>query len=296
MYIKLSSIKSCQSNINISREISYKNNDKHCAVQSNASAENPFRVLDRGYLPINFNGKVNASSDSSLKNLNAEMEYADAIMNNMKNKYGFISPSKVMYTFQSKPTSAQRSWLNEKQQHLEDLRNNYPSTDDKTKFIDNLIKNVNTNGSRIANCFESAKLAEIALNANGIKNLSTVKLVGYTDPKFRSSYGLDHTFILVNGDLDNKNNEPWDKPKERYGKNAYVVDPWLGFVDTVENAMEIYKKTWEKIPHYNAIIGYGMEEAFNASLDLNKNDANRTRIKYPELIVDKNSDLTKYKK
>lgn len=60
--------------------------------------------------------------------------------------------------------------------------------------------------------------------------------------------------------------------------------------------MEIYKKTWEKIPHYNAIIGYGMEEAFRASLDLNENDSKRTREKYPELIVDKISDLTKHKK
>lgn len=122
-------------------------------VQSSASAENPFRVLDRRYLPINFNGKVKASDDKSSKNLNAEMEYAEAIMNNMKNKYCFISPSKVKYTFHSKPTSAQRAWLNEKQQHLETLRNNYPSTNDKTKFIDNLIKNVNTDGSPIANCF-----------------------------------------------------------------------------------------------------------------------------------------------
>ncbi len=286
----------CANNFNRADKSINQNIDTALSVQKSNITENPYRVLDRGYYPISFKGKSEHSFNAPTPKLKAEMQYAEAVINNMKNTYGYISPSKVMFTFNSKPTEQQQKWIKEKQKQLQDMRYNYPSVEDKTKFVDNLIKNISTKGSRIGNCYESAKLAEIALNANGVKNLSTVRLVGYTNPEFKSSMDMDHTFILVNGDLENENNAPWDKPTERYGKNAYVVDPWLGFVDTAENAMKIYSKVWENIPHYNQIQGYGMEEVYGSSLDLNAKDAKRTCEKYPELVVDKNVDLSRYEK
>ena len=272
-----------------------KNTNVSLDVKNN-STTNPFRVLPQGYAPINFGARAEDGLKPANPKLKAQMQYAEAVMNNMKNKYGFMSPSKVMFTWSSKPTQEQKEWLKEKQAQLQDLRRDYPRTSNKEEFIDNLIKNVTTKGTKIANCYESAKLAEIALSANGVKNISTVNLVGYTNPEFRSCYDLDHTFLIVNGDMENKNNANWDKPKERYGKNAYVVDPWLGIVDTVENAMKIYAKVWENIPHYNGIKGYGVEEAYNSALELEAKDNKKIKEKYPELVVDKNIDLRRYDK
>lgn len=139
-------------------------------------------------------------------------------------------------------------------------------------------------------------MTEAALAVNGFENVKTVKLVGYTNPKFKSCYGLDHTFVVVNGKFDMESEKyPWNNYEEKFGKNAFVVDPWLGVVDTVENAMKIYAETWKNIRHYQGITGYSMEES--DSLDFSSEKAKNLAKKYPELVVDKISvDFSRYEK
>lgn len=260
--------------------------------------ENPFRVLPQGYMPVNFTARAEDKMKPVSPALKKQMQYAEAVANNIKNKYGCISPSKIMYTFESKRNKEQEEWLKDKQQTLNNLRREYPSSDEKMEFIENILNNASSKDKdrNIANCYEYAKMTEAALAANGFKNVTTVKLVGYTDPKFRSSYDMDHTFVVVNGDFDwTKDSLPWNQYEERFGKNAFVVDPWLGVVDTVENAMKVYAKAWEKIPHYRGVTGYSIDET--SSLDITPGEAKKIRTKHPELIVDKNSvDYLRYEK
>lgn len=257
---------------------------------------NPFRVLPQGYIPVNFTARAEDNLKPVSSALKKKMQYAEAVVNNVKNQYGSISPSKVLMTFQSKRTPQQESWLDEKQSKLEDLRQNYPSTDDNTKFIDKILENVKSKDNNLANCYEYAKLTEVALAVNGFKNVKTVKLVGYTNPEFKSCYDLDHTFVVVNGKFDDDSeNVSWNKYEEKFGKNAFVVDPWLGIVDTVENAMKVYDKAWKNIPHYQEIKGYSIEES--DSLEFSSAKAKKLAQKYPELVVDKASvDFLRYEK
>ena len=263
------------------------------------TSSNPFRVLPQGYMPVNFTARAEDKMKQPTAAVKKQMLYAEAVVNNMKNKYGCISPSKVIYTFNKENrTKEQEKWLQDKQKKLENLRYEYPCSDEGLEFAQNILSNVSSKDKdkKIANCYEYAKMAETALRANGFKNVTTVKLVGYTNPKFKSSYDMDHNFVVVNGDFDwTKDSVPWNEYDEKFGKNAFVVDPWLGIVDTVENAMKIYQKTWENIPHYRGVTGYSMEET--GSLELSSQDVKKIRASHPELIVNKETaDLSRYEK
>lgn len=223
---------------------------------------------------ISFSSKIEKTNTK----LQAQIDFAKAIMENTENNFPYISPSKTILLSNDK----QKTNLQEK---LDNMRKEYPSTEKHPlEFAENLIKNLKTTDKNLANCYELTKLMQVALEANGVKNVSTASLLGYINPKFKCTHGLDHTFLVVNGDFDlKKRNVDWDKPKEKYGNNAYIVDPWLGFVDTVENALKTYEKTWKNIPHYNQIVGYGLEE--KDSLDLSPKEINKIKSEHKELVL-----------
>ncbi|MBE7713169.1 MAG: hypothetical protein E7Z87_05445 [Cyanobacteria bacterium SIG26] len=68
------------------------------------------------------------------------------------------------------------------------------------------------------NCGESAELAAIIAQANGLKNVEKVYLVT------ERGKDMDHAVLLVN-DV----------------KTPYIIDAWLGFADTIPNAVVRYK-------------------------------------------------------
>lgn len=261
-----------------------KNSSKNISNNLPETNKNPFASLPVSYKPLNISFK-----GLGISKLKSEMNLAEAVMLNLKNQYPTKSPSKVSYIFDSKKAK-KSDWVTNNQEKLNQLRHEYPSCKQNGQnYIKNLFQNAKTKDNNLANCSELASLTKVALLLNGIKNVKEVSLVGYTNPKFRQTYDMDHTFLIVNSkeDFSNSINEPnWDNPEQRYGGNAYIVDPWLGIVDTVENALKVYEETWEKIPHYNGVKGYGFVEPYS-SLNLDSKDINNLKNDYPELIVDK---------
>lgn len=265
-----------------------------CSNSTKENFSNPFKVLPQGYAPINFTSRAEDRMEYPTPRLKEQMDFSHQVMLNVKKEFPSISPSKVMNLFHSKKNANQYMWLNKKQNKIDKLRENYEDLiADSYKFEENIFENTRKKDSHLANCFELTQMTEVALKMNGVKNVTPVYLVGYTNPKHKSTYPLDHTFLVVNGHFeDDRENIEWDKPKEKYGKNAYVVDPWLGIVDTMNNAMKIYSETWEDIPHYNQIVGYGCE--IEDSIDINKKDIDKFSKKYPELIIDKNFNRKRF--
>lgn len=252
----------------------------------NNTSTNPFRVLPQGYAPINF--KSNDGLKPAPKELKPKMAKAEAVMTHVKNMFPSISPSRVMYLFNQKNVSPEhKEWLKEKQHSLEDARYEYSGYDD-VEEASNLLNSVKKN--KVANCYELTKMTEVALRANGVRNVERVSLVGYSNPEWQQQYGLDHTLLIVNPDFNESEN--WDKPTERYGKSAFVVDPWLDFVDTVDNALKIYDKTWKKIPHSKEINGYGFEESF--SYEFEPSDIRKIKAKHPELVLPENVNYKRF--
>jgi len=267
----------------------------YCAKASSITGKNHFELPSRYYTPI-FTSRSEDHFSPISEELRKEMIFSEAVMNNMKNKCPSISPSKALIVYNLEKASPEfMEKIQSKQDRLNSLRNRNPKNN-IPKYIKNIIENYrlnnNSDKNHLANCFELSELTQAALVLNGVKNIKSVKLVGYTDPEYVSSYGMDHIFLLVNGKSEFDGN--WDKPIEKYGKKAYVVDPWLGFVDSAENAMKIYKKVWENIPHYQRIIGYGM--AKSQKLNFKPSDIEEIKKRCPDLILDENVNLKRYEK
>jgi len=267
----------------------------YCAKSPSITGKNHFELPSRYYTPI-FTSRSEDHFSPVSEGLHKEMMFAEAVMNNMKNKCPSFSPSKALMVYNLKKASPKFiEKIEAKEGRLNYLRNRNPD-DNIPKYVKTVIENYrlndNSNNNHLANCSELSELTQTALVLNGVKNIKAIDLVGYTDPEFKSSYGIDHVFLLVNGKSEFDGN--WDKPVEKYGKNAYVVDPWLGFVDSAENAMKIYKKIWENIPHYQGITGYGMKET--STLDFTHSDIKEIKNRYPGLILNENVNLKRYEK
>lgn len=94
---------------------------------------------------------------------------------------------------------------------------------------------------KIGNCEECAVAALAALTANGYYNSQRVSLgmeIQYVDKKtgkieYKEIEPLDHSFVITS--LDNEN------PKE---KDKIVVDPWMGFTDSVSGAKARFKQIY----------------------------------------------------
>ncbi len=114
-------------------------------------------------MPVNFTARAEDKMKPVSPALKKQMQYAEAVANNIKNKYGCISPSKIMYTFESKRNKEQEEWLKDKQQTLNNLRREYPSSDEKMEFIENILNN--------SKCFINVYIKELndkQIKINGV--------------------------------------------------------------------------------------------------------------------------------
>ena len=89
---------------------------------------------------------------------------------------------------------------------------------------------------KVGNCDESAKLAYIAAQANGLKDLQLAALetiaFNPVDQTVQCVKSLDHLVLRV------ENN-----------KKPYIIDPWLGFADYLPKAMQRYRSEFGH--HFN---------------------------------------------
>ena len=122
------------------------------------------------------------------------------------------------------------------------------------------------------NCGESAFLAKIAAELNGIKNAKIASL-------YVEGERLDHSIVYVDG------------------KKPYIIDCWLGFADYVQNAKERYVTEFrqfivdeEKYPNFEPRYMYFVtKKSHNAFKSMRFSDKNIKELKekYPEFILEK---------
>ena len=122
------------------------------------------------------------------------------------------------------------------------------------------------------NCGESAFLAKIAAEINGIKNAKLAGLYGYGER-------LDHSVVYV------------------ADKKPYIIDCWLGFADYVQNAKERYVTEFRQFivdeekypnfePRYMYFVTKKSQNAFK-SMHFSKKNIQELKEKYPEFILEK---------
>ena len=75
---------------------------------------------------------------------------------------------------------------------------------------------------KVGNCGESAQIAAIAAQMNGIKDFTIVSL------EDKNGHNFDHAVLLIND------------------KKPYVIDPWLGFADYLDGASQKYQKDYSQ--------------------------------------------------
>lgn len=120
------------------------------------------------------------------------------------------------------------------------------------------------------NCGESAFLARIAAELNGIKNAKLAGLYGYGE-------NMDHSVVYVND------------------KKPYIIDCWLGFADYVPNAKQRYLSEFrqfivdedEQSEFEISSLNFDIKKSRNAFKSMRFSEKNITELKekYPELIV-----------
>lgn len=170
---------------------------------------------------------------------NAEIRYADDIMRKVNNYFPRISISRIedySQTNQTKLTDSIKNFIENKKLFFKRLRLSRP---DFETSPDNYVKHSLDSVLRYnhGNCGESGTLGKIGLMLNGIEGTKVI-LKGFNGKNLET--GFDHSFVIVN--LSKNANL---RDYKTFGKKAYVVDPWLGFVDYVPNAFKRFKIEYE---------------------------------------------------
>lgn len=183
---------------------------------------------------INSFSSNNQSNPKAFKARNAEIRFADDVMRRVNNEFLKFSPTRVYSNLSdtNKMNAKQIDVMKSLSQLIYGLRTVRPDAQlDSSGYIKQLIWGVNK--YKLGNCGESASLAKLGLEMNGIKS-KKVSLWGYNWKNIPQE--LDHGFVIVNlaknADLSDINT---------YGKKAYVVDLWSGFVDYVPNAFKRFE-------------------------------------------------------
>ena len=172
-------------------------------------------------MDISINTKTNFTAR------NKEIRDADKIMRNLINRYPAISTSKATYydiIRNKKPSLINK--IKTSGECLIHARKQYKAYTDE-KSINEVF--YCTKKFKLANCREYAHMALGAFAANGYKDLEVGRL--YKKVNIKNKNGkeekysdiVDHVVLLVNGHSRDK------KP--------FIVDPWRGFVDYLENGL-----------------------------------------------------------
>ncbi len=124
--------------------------------------------------------------------------------------------------------------------------------------------------SKLGNCYESAKTAELIMKMNGYKNAGTANL------KF-GDFPIDHVVCVFNRD---------DSTVKNFENNkTIIIDQWAGCVDFVNNVLRKYNSTLKE--HFTcsaygkfALCGFETMQLTQDEIKLLKNT-------YPEFVFKK---------
>lgn len=172
---------------------------------------------------------------TAFQSRNVEIRYADDVMRRINNQFPRISLSRVDDLINSRPqkiTQKQRDFLKEKGEFWKNVRNSRPQYDkNPIGYIRHVVASVFK--FKIGSCGESGSLGKLGLALNNIQG-TRVTLKGFNGPNHKTD--MNHCFVIVNLAKDAKLHD-----YRTFGDKAYVVDPWMGFVDYVPNAFNRFK-------------------------------------------------------
>lgn len=136
-----------------------------------------------------------------------------------------------------------------------------------------IIKNSKNaiNKTRGANCFENALLAQAELLSKGIK-ADLIMIRGYSKQD-KDYANTKHVFTVINL----ADNAILSKPKT-WGKNALVVDPWLGIIMNAKDAMNHYKAFYTN--KRNGVIVHDFDVYENNLIDVSKERMEPSKFLY----------------
>lgn len=169
---------------------------------------------------------------------NAEIRYADDIVRRINNQFPRISLSRVDDFIKSRPqkvTQGQRDFLKNKSDLWRNVRNARPQYDkNPIGYIKHVVASVFN--LKLGSCGESGSLGKLGLAVNNIEG-TRVTLKGFNGPKCKTD--MNHCIVIVKMAKDAKLHD-----YRTFGDKAYVVDPWMGFVDYVPNAFKRYEAAY----------------------------------------------------
>lgn len=209
---------------------------------------------------------------------NPEIRIAEHILRNTNKEFPRLSVSRLndfVQTHKNRISTRQQDALNIIAGKLKAIRDFKPIPDkDPEKYL--LYTLYLTKKFKLSNCADSANLAKAALAVNGIE-AKRVALHGYDTPN--SSTNFDRCLLIVNMAKDAILSDP-----RTYGKKAYVVDAWNGFVDYVPNAFKRFEADYSGDMRMSIVDHFGVKDA---DYDISEETKKIILKDFPTLKLDK---------
>ena len=120
------------------------------------------------------------------------------------------------------------------------------------------------------NCYETAHVAKLLLQLNGIKNAKVVYM-------FNDNRTIDHAFCIFN-----KNGQPFDGRLIK--RNSIIIDPWCQKADFAENMFIYYRNMMQQYFHTGNPKTLILKE-FNNDIKLTAEDIQAIKKEYPHFIL-----------
>lgn len=167
--------------------------------------------------------EINNVNNTPFCSRNQTIRYADDICRKTNIAFPKISGSKISYSPNINKFKKLLKRVNKdiKKVLRKETKKLYIDSDNFLGEVIALIKPVKKH--KLGNCAESSHLGTIIAKLNGIEDCHPVKLFSTTGDD------LDHMVVFVND------------------KKPYIIDPWLGLADYVNNAISKYKNDYNDI-------------------------------------------------
>ena len=221
--------------------------------------------------------QINKYNNTSFTARNYEIRRADNIMRNMLNQYPSRSTTKQrLYPIVQNGLVTAENFMYKTMNLMDKIRNQRIYVKDKN-YLNRIISD--TAKYKLANCGELTLIAKGAFLANGYKDLTLVNLNLKKKENGRIRYkDLDHCFLLLNS---GKDANIYDI--DTINKHAIIVDPWMGFVDYIQSALNRYSnkfiKSESKTQKYK--LTFSVAEIPESSVDT----CEKLKREHPEFIV-----------
>lgn len=128
---------------------------------------------------------------------------------------------------------------------------------------------------KLGNCYENAKVAEVILLLNGIKNAGIARLKTFLGQP------INHVVCLFN-----KDGSPYDG---NINKHTIVIDNWAGKADFANNMINFYKTQFKE--YFNIPINEQVEFIEFSKTEIPENTLDHLRHRFPSFIYNENSQF-----